>query len=345
MIEIDGSIGYGQLLRTAIALSALTLKPVRVFNIRKGRPKPGLMPQHFLGVKIAAEFCNAKVKGLKLYSTEVEFVPKSSDVQDRKIDVKTAGQITLLLQTLTPMLIFSGREVNLEIIGGTAGLGAPTIQYLKQVTFPILSKLGIPVPEIEVEREGFYPRGGGVVRIKTYPVEKLNGVELLKPGMVKNIGGISIAGSLPMHVAKRQAKAAEELLQQHGFPEVNIKSKVVKTYSPGTSITLWAECENTVLGADNIGKRGVPAEKVGEKAASDLINSIESGAALDRYMSDQLLIFLALAEGKSKISVEEFTQHVETNIKVIEKILGIKFEVDREEKRIEVDGIGFGAKG
>jgi len=340
MIEIDGSMGYGQLLRTSISLSCLTLKPVKIFNIRKGRPKPGLMPQHLTGVKVAGEFCNAEIKGLKLYSTEVEFSPKSFNVYDRKIDVGTAGQISLLLQTLTPLLIFSDKEVNLEIIGGTAGLGAPTIQFLQHVTFPLLSKLGVREPEIEVIKEGFYPRGGGIVKIKFFPVKKLKALSLTQRGEVKKIKGISVAGSLPKSVAERQATSAKEILEEKGY-EVEIESKALNTFSPGTSITLWAECENSVLGADNIGKKGTPAERIGEECAKELIKSIESEAALDKFMADQILPFIALAEGRSRIKVEEITEHCATNMKVCEMMLGVKFLVEEKEKVIEVEGIGF----
>lgn len=342
MIEIDGAIGYGQVLRTSISLSALTLKPIRIFNIRKNRPKPGLAAQHLTGVKVAGEFCNAKVKGLAIGSKEVEFIPQSLNVKDKKIDIGTAGQISLLLQTLTPLLIFSNRETSLEITGGTAGLGAPTIHYVINVTFPLLSKLGVPLPKIEVIKEGFYPRGGGLVRIKTYPVKKLSSVKLVERGKVKCIKGVSIAGSLPKDVAERQADAAIKVLKECGFDDIRISSQVASTLSPGTSITLWAECENTVLGNDNIGKKGVKAEIVGEECAKGLIKSIESDAALDKFMSDQIIPFLALADGESEVSVEEFTEHVNTNMLVCEKLLGVKFE--KEGKKIKVSGIGFELK-
>jgi RNA 3'-terminal phosphate cyclase (ATP) len=341
MIEIDGSIGYGQVLRTAIALSCLTLKPIRIFNIRKGRPKPGLMAQHLMGVKIAGEFCNAEIKGLKLYSTEVEFSPKSFNVSDKKIDIGTAGQISLLLQTLTPLLIFSGKEVSLEMIGGTAGLGAPTIQFVQQVTFPLLSKLGVKQPEIEIVKEGFYPRGGGIVKIKFFPTKKLSSIQLTQRGEVKKIRGISIAGSLPKSVAERQANSAKKFLRENGFENVEIEAKSAETFSPGTSITLWAECENSILGSDNIGKKGVRAEKIGEDCARELLKSIESKAALDKFMADQIIPFLALASGESKVKVEEITDHCETNMKVCEMLIGTKFQVDKENKIISVSGIGY----
>lgn len=338
MITIDGSIGYGQTLRTALALSALTLKPLKVTNIRKQREKPGLMPQHLTGVKTIGEFCNAEIKGAKLGSTEIEFIPKEHLTTDKIIDIGTSGSIPLLLQTLTPSLIFSDKPVTLEIKGGTAGLGSPTIEYVKYIIFPILSKMGVPLPEIEVIREGFYPKGQGIVKIKFNPAEKLNSIKLTERGNVENIHGISIAGSLPQDVAERQKWGATKLLNGHGF-DSHIQTSLEKTASPGTSITLIAHCENTILGADNIGKLGVRAEEIGKHCAEGLLASINSNAALDKWMADQILIFLALANGKSEIKVEEVTEHCQTNIRIIEQMLDVKFEVVGN--LISVDGAGY----
>jgi len=334
MITIDGSIGYGQLLRTSIALSALTLKPVKIINIRKNRPKPGLQMQHLTGVKIAGEFTNAEIKGLELHSTEIEFVPKSHSIRSRKIDIGTAGSIGLLLQTLTPLLIFADNEVTLDISGGTFGLGSPTIHYMQNVTFPILNKLGIPLPEIEIIREGVYPKGQGEVRITFYPVKQLNPITLLERGKINSINGISVVGSLPEDIAKRQANSAKKTLVEHGHPDAQIEKKVVDTASPGTSITLWADCENSVLGSDTIGKLGRPAEKVGEESATELIDSLVSNVALDKWMSDQIIPFLALAKGKSEVRVEEITEHCGTNMLVTEQIMDMKFDVDEKYKII-----------
>jgi len=340
MIEIDGSIGWGQVLRTAIALSCLILKPVKIINIRKDRPKPGLMNQHLMGVKTAAEFCNAHVKGVNIGSMDVEFSPKKHYFESKYIDIKTAGSISLLLQTLTPFLIFSDKEIELAMKGGTAGLGAPTIEFMKYLTFPIISKLGVKEPEIKIVQQGFYPRGGGVVKIKFFPTEKLNAIKLLERGKVEKIKGISISGSLPIEVSYRQATGAKNLLLEK-FEDVEIVPQSVDTLSRGTSITLWANCEKSILGSDCIGKKGVPAETIGRESANELIKSIESNAVLDKYMSDQIIPYIALAEGKSEVKVEEITEHCRTNMKVCEQILGVKFDVDEKKKIISVEGIGY----
>ncbi|MBI2542578.1 MAG: RNA 3'-terminal phosphate cyclase [Candidatus Aenigmarchaeota archaeon] len=339
MITIDGSIGYGQVLRTSIALSALTLKPIKIINIRKNRPKPGLQAQHLTGVKIAGEFTNAQVRGLELHSTEIEFIPKSHNIRSRKIDIGTAGSIGLLLQTLSPLLIFADNEITLDITGGTAGLGAPNIHYLEHVTFPILNRLGLPLPRMEVIREGFYSKGQGEVKIIFKPVKKLNPVKLTERGKINHIKGISVVGSLPEDIAKRQANGAKKALVENSFPDAQIEKRVVDTASPGTSITLWADCGNSVIGSDNIGEIGKPAQKVGEEASFELIKSMESNAALDKWMADQIIPFIALAKGKSEIKVEEITEHCRTNIAVTEKILGVKFGM--EGTMVSVDGIDF----
>ncbi len=337
MITIDGSIGEagGQILRTAIGLSSLLLKPVKITNIRKNRPNLGLKSQHLTGVKIAGEFTNADIKGLKLNSTEIEFIPKSHRIRSREIDVGTSGSIGLLLQTLTPLLIFADDDVTLDIIGGTAGLGSPTIQYIQNVTFPVLNKLGVHLPEIEIVREGFYPKGQGRVKITFHPVKRLKSVRMIERGKIKSINGISVVGSLPEDIAKRQANSAKKALVEHGYPDAQIGEKVVNTTSPGTSLTLWAGCENTVMGADNIGKLGKRAEQVGEECATDLINSLNSNAALDKWMADQIIPFLALAKDHSEVKVEEITEHCGTNMLVTELILNMKFDVDEKNKIIK----------
>ncbi len=342
MITIDGATGYGQVLRTAIGLSALTLNPIRVINIRKNRQKPGLMPQHLAGVKIAGDFCNASITGALPGSMDVEFTPRFHTFSDKKIDVGTAGSVSLLLQTLAPLLIFADRSVGLEIVGGTAGLGSPSIEYTKFVTFPLLSLFGIIQPTVEILHQGFYPKGQGFIRAKFHPTRKLNSIKHLDRGKVERVRGISIAGSLPKHIAHRQAYSAQKILVENGIEDVDISIiDNIHTLSSGTSLTLWAECEHTILGADSIGQIGKPAEKVGEETANDLLVSINSNSAFDKHMSDQIIPFITLAEGKSEITVEKFTEHVETNLRVTEQILGVKFEVNKYDRKISVQGIGF----
>jgi RNA 3'-phosphate cyclase len=342
MITIDGKEGGGQVLRVALGLSAVTGEPIKVTNIRGSRDGGvGLKSQHLEGVLAIAKLCNADIKGAKLGSTEIEFVPGRIEGKDLGIRLPTAGSIGLLFQSLQLPSAFAASELRFQISGGsTASAWSPTLSYVQNAFLPIVRKLGYKA-DIRIVRHGFYPKGGAEAQITVYPIRKLSSISLTESGMVKSVKGASVAGSLPTHVVDRQTDSAKRVLKDHGLSEVEISSQSVNTISPGTSITLWAECENTVLGSDAIGEKGLPAEKVGEDAALRLIKSIESRSCLDKHMSDQILVFLALATGKSQVTLEEFTGHVRTSIRVIEQILAVKFETESEKRLLCVDGIGF----
>lgn len=336
MEEIDGSIGYGQVLRTALAISSITLKPIRIFNIRKNRPKPGLMPQHLTGVLELAKITKAEVKGAKIGSTEIVFIPKDFEIPEKfLIDIKTAGSITLLLQTLLPVIIFSDKKVELTIYGGTDVKGSPTILYYQKVFLYWLRKIGINI-EINVEKHGFYPKGGGKVFVKVYPCKEISPLKVLERGNFENIECFSISSKdlEKARVAERQIVGVEEIVGK------TLSSfKYVESLNPGSSLLGLVKYENCILGYDSLGEKGKRAEDVGREVGNMIKKGIESNACLDKFMSDQILIFASLANGNSEFIVEEFTDHVETNMLVCEKLIGAKFE--KEGKKVKVYGIGF----
>jgi len=340
MIEIDGSIGYGQVLRTAIGLSVLTLNPVKITNIRKHRTKPGLMPQHFFGVKTAAEFCHAQVIGLKLGSTEIEFIPQYHDFKNKNIDIGTAGSVTLLLQTLTPFLIFSDKKISLTIRGGTDVAFAPPTTYFQHVFCNYMKKIGVNI-EMKTTDYGFYPKGGGRVDVEFSTVKKINPLSLTERGELVGIDAWSIASKKlqKFNVAERQLDALEKNL---GLKLTGKNFMYVPSLSDGSSLHAVARYENCTLGANSLGERRKRSETVGEETAQQLAHSIQSNATFDKHMSDQIIPFIALADGKSEIVVEEITEHCRTNMVVCEKILGCKFDVNEETRKISVDGIVFG---
>ncbi len=320
MLLIDGSFGEGggQILRTAVALSALRGRDVRVMNIRARRKNPGLQPQHISAIKAVAELCNADVGGLKIGSAQIEFKPGAIRGGSFSIDVGTAGSVTLILQALLIAACGAQKSVEIELVGGTDVPWSPPIDYLKWVMLPFLNKIGYKI-EISLIKRGFYPKGGGKLKASIYP-GILRIIEALLPGRVKRIFGISYAEIRLKNseVAERQRKASIDFLAKKlpGVP-LSLELDYSSTLSLGSGVVLVAEMEKGRIGASALGERGKKAKVVGAEAASSLYEEINTGAAVDSHMADQIIPYLALVGGKVKIG--HATQHTVTNIDVVNK--------------------------
>jgi len=331
MIEIDGSKfeGGGQILRTAVALSAVTKQPCYIFNIRKGRPKPGLMAQHLVGIRTLNEFCQGRLEGARLESEEIRFYPQEHQQKDLLVKIETAGSITLVLQTLLLPCLFTSKPIKILFRGGaTDTFFSPTIDYFRYVFLKILEKINSQkIAEIEIRKRGFYPEGGAEVEIKIFPT-KLKPINLIERGFLKRILLISGASEFlkEKRVAERQIAGAREILGKFKLP-IEEKIEYYVTQSPGSQINIIAEFENSIIGVDNLGKLGKSAEEVGKEAAKNFLQEGKSNAPLDKHMADQILPFMALSSKKSQIMVSEITNHCKTNIWVIEKFIEGKFKI------------------
>lgn len=326
LIKIDGSYGEGggAILRNAVALSALTSKTVNINNIRANRPKSGLMPQHLNAVNAVAQLSGAECSKRDIGSDELIFKPGNIRGGKFEIDIKTAGSITLVLQAFMIPAVFADSPVEIMIKGGTDVRWSPSVDYLQNVTLKILKKMGYAA-KMDIIRRGHYPRGGGIVKAKIKPAQKLNPVKLIDLKFDK-IKGISHAVNLGEHVAIRQAESAEKVLEAGGIEsEIEIEHSD-NASGPGSGIVLWSDGEIPV-GGSYIGERGLRAEKVGKKAAEEILYHISKGAALDKYMGDQIIPYIAIA-GNSEVKTAELTQHALTNIYVVERIMQKRFEVE-----------------
>jgi RNA 3'-phosphate cyclase len=332
MIEIDGSMleGGGSIVRIAVGLAALLGKPVRVYNIRAKRENPGLREQHLEGIRAVAKLCEGRLEGDELGSQEIKFWPGEVRVRRVHVNIRTAGNITLVLQPLMLAALRADKLVEVEFEGGATDAPlAPPVDYLKYVTFPMLARIGYRC-EIECIRRGHYPKGGAQARARLYPGE-LKPLRAVERGKILGIRGISHCVRLPRSIAERQANAAKKRLLKEGYTaEVEIEAYDPEKdphIAPGTGIVLWAECEGSILGASALGKPGKPAEEVGEEAAEELSTQLKKGAAIDKHLTDQLIPYLALA-GKSEITSCEITLHTLTNIELIKKFLDVELEVE-----------------
>ncbi|WP_440953069.1 RNA 3'-terminal phosphate cyclase [Methanococcoides sp. FTZ1] len=337
MIHIDGSYGEGggQILRTSVALSAVTGEAVTINNIRSNRPKPGLSAQHVKAIETAALICDATVEGIGIGSTAITFSPQEMKGGCYNIDIGTAGSIALLLQCIMPAAAYSDSDIELRITGGTDVSWSPSIDYLNNVTLRALSKMGYRC-NIDTRKRGYYPRGGGVVHATIYPSE-MRSCDFSEEDMNSEEGGkvtgISHSSNLPEHVAQRQADSARDLIQKAGY-ECEIDTECSEYPSTGSGITLYCGMK----GAYVPGKRGLPAEKVGSRVAAELLEELSSNSSVDVHLADQLIPYMGLTKGGS-FTVREMSSHTATNIHVTEQFLDVKFRTEKKEEMMEISVI------
>jgi RNA 3'-terminal phosphate cyclase (ATP) len=340
MIVINGSYGEGggQVLRTSLTLSALLSQPVCIENIRARRRKPGLQAQHLTGVWAIAEICDAELEGAELGSLALTFRPQSSpQAGEYSFDVAearkggSAGATSLVFQTLLLPLALAPGQSRLTIRGGTHVAWSPPFHYLEHVYLPTLARMGLEA-SAEIEKWGWYPVGGGEMTavIRGQEEGHLSGLDLVERGDLKRLWGISATSNLPAHIGQRQKRRAEGYLRKRGFDP---RIKIVDAPSPGrgTVVFLVAEYDNAVAGFSSLGERGKPAEKVAEEACHEFVVYHQSGACLDKHLADQLVLPLALASGPSVLTTCEITQHLLTNVWVVEQFLEVRFEIEGEE--------------
>jgi len=317
MVVIDGAYGEGggQILRTAIALSAIAKKPVEIFNIRKGRKKPGLLPQHLTGIRAAAEICRAHIEGASLGSEKLRFYP--SEIRDGEYEFNvaeergSAGATSLVFQTIVPILVKRGKGEVL-VKGGTHVPFSPIFDYMEGVLFETLRRFFRIEIEGEILKYGFYPVGGGEVRVKIYGYkDRPERLEFRERGKVIKRDGVSVSANLPRDIAIRQA---ERLLERIGI-ECEIRS--VRASCAGTYLFIRIESENGIAGFSSLGMRGKRAERVADEVVEEYLPYITSSAVIDPHLADQLPIF-SIALGVPLVYItSKITRHLLTNQWVI----------------------------
>lgn len=330
MLEIDGSFGEGggQILRTSSSLSCLTRTPFRIFNIRKNRSKPGLMPQHLTCVRALALISNAEVKGDSVGSTELFFKPSEPKPGNYSFDIGTAGSTTLLLQAILPPLFLAGGGSTVVLKGGTHVPFSPPFQYIDEIFLTFLGRLGLSAHAV-IESYGFYPKGGGKIVVEILSASRIKDINISKRGDIKTITGVSGVMNLPAGIAERQRAAALELLSVHGLnAEINLYQG--KDFGQGTFLFLRSESGACAAGFSSLGERGKKAETVGREAAGEFVDYYHTGACLDHHLADQIVLYLAFAEGDSSFTVSRISGHLLTNLRVIEKFTGSSYSVEGE---------------
>ncbi|MTW14411.1 RNA 3'-terminal phosphate cyclase [Pseudoduganella eburnea] len=330
MIELDGSTGEGggQILRTSLTLSMITGQAFRIRNIRANRQPQGLRRQHLSAVRAAAVACGASVTDAEAGSTSLEFTPGRVSGGVYEFDIGTAGSTTLVLQTLIPALLFAEQPTVVTVRGGTHNPKAPPAEFLQRAYCRLLAAMGADV-EIDIERYGFYPAGGGAISANVWPCKQLRRIDLFERGALQQAYAQAIAARLPAQVAQRQYATVRNLL---GWEADQMREVLSPTSaSPGNAILLTVESESVTEVFSAIGDRGVRAEAVAREAALEARRYLASGAAVGEHLGDQVMLPMALAGGGA-YTLDHVSQHAITNAEVIAHFLPVTVSFEQGER-------------
>lgn len=327
-IHIDGSTleGGGQIVRTALSLSALTGRATRISGVRAGRPKPGLSAQHLACALALADVCDAEVDNARIGSTEIVFAPRSRPRPgDYRINVGdvtrggSAGSVSLILQALLLPVALAGDKSRLTLLGGTHVAWSPVYDFLEEVYLPALAGMGVRANP-RLVAWGFYPVGRGRIAVDIEPCREVAPAELTERGELLNVTGRAVACNLPSHIPVRMVNRAARLLADLDVP-VDIRPERVRGNGPGAMIFLRAKYERVTCGFSALGERGKASEVVAEEACRDLVAHDGTGAPVVDFLADQLLLPAAVANGTSFFRTSRVTSHLRTNAYVIEQFV------------------------
>jgi RNA 3'-terminal phosphate cyclase (ATP) len=334
-IRIDGSMGEGggQVLRTSLTLAILTGRRLHIENIRANRPKPGLGKQHLVCVEAAGEVCGAKYTGVKPGSTSLDFEPGKIKPGEYRFDIGSAGSASLVIQTILPVLFKADGPSTVTVTGGTHNPWSPPYDFLKLSFLPAIAEAGF-YADCELLRHGFYPAGGGKVAFDIKPRENNpeKTIDLCQPMVNPRIYTIVYTAKLPNRVVQRQRRLLSESgLSLAGFEHI----EVVDSNGPGNCVVLRIAGHNRAIVFTGFGSKGKPSEKVIGEVVSEAREFLTSGAAIDHYLADQLLIYMAMQRA-GRFVTNKLSSHLTTNIEVIKRYLSVDFAISKRGDVFEV---------
>lgn len=322
VLKIDGSHGEsgGQILRSAITLSSITGRPIQIENIRKNRKVPGLRAQHLTAVKLLAKICNAKVEGLQIGSSTITFHPNQMQDTSLQENVGTAGSISLILQVLIPAVALAKKKLDLSIIGGTDVSWSPTSDYTNYVLREAYSRIGIDF-SMDIQKRGYYPKGGGIVNVTVHPAKKLNPVSLTRRNTkdAKLLCTNSGVPDVALHVDD-----VNNALKKNGF-SVESQINEQSAQDKGASLVIFSQDSTSINGADEL--LDFKNKSVFGKRCQN--SFLDSCLGVDNNLSDMLVVPLSLIDETSVLTMRGISQHLQTNLYVTSKITGCKYGVGK----------------
>jgi len=341
LINGGAKSGSGTIVRYSMALASLLGEQIRIENIRAGRDKPGLRAQHLKVVQACQEMCHGVVKNASVGSKEITYAPSGKfNGGEYSWDIGTAGSTTMMAQTLLPLACFAREPSKFRLEGGLFQDFAPSAYHMKFVLLPFLKRMGVRA-EFDIIRPGYVPRGGGIIEVRVEPAGELKALNLTERGEILSVRGMALSSHLrEKRVSQRMAAECQKVLGSYGYKaEIEIIDDE-SSLQEGAALAIYAETSSgNRIGSDRAGRPGRSSESIGRYVAERFIEDVKTGATVDRYIADQLIIYAGLAEGVTTYSVPRITEHVETNLWLIEEFLGARTGINGN--IIEIEGIGF----
>ena len=332
MIIIDGSQGEGggQILRSSLALSLVTGKPVTIENVRAGRQKPGLMRQHLAAVQAAQQISDGDVAGDEIGSRRIVLRPGTVKAGEYRFSISSAGSTTLVFQTVLPSLMLAEASSKVELLGGTHNPFAPPFDFLTKAFSPQLHMIG-PRVEPGACTAGFYPAGGGRCEFRICPAKGLESVELLERGEIVDRRVRALVANLPMHIGERECRA---IARKTGWPADRFQCEGCQdSQGPGNVVLIELEYEHVTEVFAGFGKRGKRAELVADEALRAARTYMDADVPVGAYLADQLLLPMGVAAHFGQpcsFRTMPLTKHSTTHIEVLQRFLDIAIVAEQE---------------
>lgn len=321
MLNIDGHYGEGggQILRTGLALAVVCGESVAIEGIRARRRRPGLQPQHLTAVRALASVCQGELEGDVLGATRLVFRPGEIRSGDYRFDVGTAGAASLVLQAILLPLALADGPSRVAIHGGTHVPWSPPAEYLAEVLFPVLDRMGIRAELVEVQA-GLYPRGGGLLRVEVQGRAGLVPVTAVRPDGPWMIRGSVLVCGQPRRSGERAAERMRERLGSLGL-EGPILVRESPARDAGMALFLAAEAGESRAGFSGLAGPDERSEAVVDRLVEDLGGFFRSGCGCDPHLADQLVLPMALASGTSRLTTTCVTSHLRASLEVVRRVL------------------------
>ncbi|KAI1181228.1 RNA 3'-terminal phosphate cyclase-domain-containing protein [Nemania sp. FL0916] len=334
---IEGSTGEGggQIVRVACVLAAITSQPIRIVNVRGNRSRGGgLKSQHVSSVEWLAKVTGAEVEGLAVGSRTLEFRPvvPPTQLEDRKIVIrpKNVGSSALLIfQAVFPFLLFAGNEarspIEIDIHGSTNASFSPSYEYLDQVLLPTLEDRFGVVVERQLKKRAWTigPSRSGNIWLKFQPISPGETLKLVKPwgdkrqsGDLDKVKRIDLSILVPGAMQEEVQNAMTESLS-HEFPEVEINFLISKEsgHDARMYVLAVAHSESGLRWGQDCLYDGAWKKKKAVVIAKEIAKTVtkrlweqtvaDSAAAIDEHLQDQLVVFQALAKGRTTYWTQE----------------------------------------